>query len=450
MPGPILHMGAVVTCAHGGQAVPTVPSTAVFVSGMPIATIAAPYAIAGCPFVPPARQRPVRDRAVARRRHPGLLARAASRDHERRLDLHADRNAAAPGLGPDAGDRDMSAGDVPVNVNFPFEFDGRGRTRDPQNAYVRQLIEQVLFTSPGERLNMPDFGSGLLQLPFAPDSAETRGGDAVRRAGLPAEVAQRLHRRAVRRRIGARRAAQREGHVFARQPGRHPGADVRLRGHRMIYACCEERRRAAVLGNPTLNGIDYLEVLDHDAPPGSPRQQSLLLHCLKAAPTTLQPANVLITGGESIIGISAVWIAPATNLPPAAGPAEVAYFGSLPDAANVLVVRTNKYGDFSPYTLRLVNDAEQASEDPLEVTESLDGFDPQLTEVRFNFKVECGPDFDCAPATPECPPDLADPAADQLPREGLRIVQDRPARPSEAAPAGLAGNERGGHRRCDR
>ena len=52
MPGPILHMGAVVTCAHGGQAVPTVPSPCVFVSGMPIATIAAPYAIAGCPFVP--------------------------------------------------------------------------------------------------------------------------------------------------------------------------------------------------------------------------------------------------------------------------------------------------------------------------------------------------------------------------------------------------------------
>lgn len=59
-----------------------------------------------------------------------------------------------------------------MNVNLPFGFDGRGRTRDPQNAYVGQLIEQVLFTSPGERLNMPDFGSGLLQLPFEPDSVE--------------------------------------------------------------------------------------------------------------------------------------------------------------------------------------------------------------------------------------------------------------------------------------
>jgi hypothetical protein len=53
MPGPILHMGATVMCAHGGQAMPTVPSPRVLVSGMPIATIAAPYAVAGCAFAPP-------------------------------------------------------------------------------------------------------------------------------------------------------------------------------------------------------------------------------------------------------------------------------------------------------------------------------------------------------------------------------------------------------------
>lgn len=58
MPGPILHMGAVVTCAHGGQAIPTVPSPCVMVSGMPIATIAAPYSVAGCAFAPPAGNGP--------------------------------------------------------------------------------------------------------------------------------------------------------------------------------------------------------------------------------------------------------------------------------------------------------------------------------------------------------------------------------------------------------
>src|ERR1035437_10455476 len=63
-----------------------------------------------------------------------------------------------------------------TNVNFAFQFDGRGRTLDPnagtQQDYVRQLVEQVLFTSPGGRVTLPDFGSGLLQLPFAPNSGE--------------------------------------------------------------------------------------------------------------------------------------------------------------------------------------------------------------------------------------------------------------------------------------
>ncbi len=66
-------------------------------------------------------------------------------------------------------------------------------------------------------------------------------------------------------------------------------------------------------------------------------------------------------------------------------------------------------GDFSPYTLRLVNDAAQASQDIFDVTEALTGFDPQLAEVEFSFKVECATDFDCAPADADCPPDLPTP-----------------------------------------
>jgi hypothetical protein len=58
MPGPILHVGATMLCAHGGQAEPTVPSPRVLVSGMPITTIAAPYVVAGCAFVPPAGNGP--------------------------------------------------------------------------------------------------------------------------------------------------------------------------------------------------------------------------------------------------------------------------------------------------------------------------------------------------------------------------------------------------------
>lgn len=60
-----------------------------------------------------------------------------------------------------------------MNVNFPFRFDGRGRTAEAApDEHVRDLMEQVIFTSPGERINRPTFGSGLLQLAFAPNSEE--------------------------------------------------------------------------------------------------------------------------------------------------------------------------------------------------------------------------------------------------------------------------------------
>lgn len=53
MPGFLLHEGAVVTCSHAGQALPTAPVPTVLVSGMPIVTITSPYTIAGCTFPPP-------------------------------------------------------------------------------------------------------------------------------------------------------------------------------------------------------------------------------------------------------------------------------------------------------------------------------------------------------------------------------------------------------------
>jgi hypothetical protein len=53
MPGPLLHLGATVLCSHGGQATPSSPNPRVMVSGQPITTLAAPYLVAGCAFVPP-------------------------------------------------------------------------------------------------------------------------------------------------------------------------------------------------------------------------------------------------------------------------------------------------------------------------------------------------------------------------------------------------------------
>lgn len=56
-------------------------------------------------------------------------------------------------------------------IDFPFQFDGSGRTRTTdRDGYIRDLILQVLFTSPGERVNRPDFGCGLRRLVFTPNS----------------------------------------------------------------------------------------------------------------------------------------------------------------------------------------------------------------------------------------------------------------------------------------
>ncbi len=60
-----------------------------------------------------------------------------------------------------------------MNLDFPYHFDGRGRTAETEDdAYLRDLIEQVLFTAPGERVNRSTFGSGLSRLVFAPNSDE--------------------------------------------------------------------------------------------------------------------------------------------------------------------------------------------------------------------------------------------------------------------------------------
>lgn len=60
-----------------------------------------------------------------------------------------------------------------MNIDFPFHFDQRGRTAaTDDNDHIRDMIEQFLFTNPGERVNRPDFGSGLLGMVFEPNSPE--------------------------------------------------------------------------------------------------------------------------------------------------------------------------------------------------------------------------------------------------------------------------------------
>jgi uncharacterized protein len=60
-----------------------------------------------------------------------------------------------------------------MNIDFPFHFDGRGRTAETgENDHIRDMIEQFLFTNTGERVNRPEFGSGILEFIFGPNSPE--------------------------------------------------------------------------------------------------------------------------------------------------------------------------------------------------------------------------------------------------------------------------------------
>ncbi|MEO8108823.1 MAG: GPW/gp25 family protein [Ginsengibacter sp.] len=60
-----------------------------------------------------------------------------------------------------------------MNIKYPLQFNNNGRTGETgDDQHIRDMIEQVLFTAPGERVNRPDFGSGLLQLVFEPNSDE--------------------------------------------------------------------------------------------------------------------------------------------------------------------------------------------------------------------------------------------------------------------------------------
>ncbi len=177
------------------------------------------------------------------------------------------------------------------------------------------------------------------------------------------------------------------------------------------YQCDGDKRRDAVIASATVNGIDYLEVVDSWAKtnPDSPRQQTLLVHLFKVPVVPLDASNVAITGGARItVGVEWAYLYGA--FPPGTlHPDEQAMLDALPDHDRVLVVRTTSSGDYSTYQLALV----QSPIDSRPPTT----FDPKLSTAEVFFKVECSSDFDCA-IPQACPPAaLAEPEIDYLAKD---------------------------------
>lgn len=173
-----------------------------------------------------------------------------------------------------------------------------------------------------------------------------------------------------------------------------------------LYFCCDERRRDAIRGT-TLNGIDYLEVVDQDALPNeTDRQRFLRVHFVNdIALNSLAAANVAIAGGERITPIVILDAKIGTG-----------------DDSDVLTVEVEEAGDFSIYTLSIVS----GPHDP----NPPDEIDPRLAAVDFSFKVECPSDFDCAPKH-ICPPQsLTQPEINYLAKDYAsfrKLILDRMA-----------------------
>src|SRR5258708_4859953 len=180
-----------------------------------------------------------------------------------------------------------------MNIQFPLQFDAIGHTATAtDNGHIRDMIEQVLFTSPGERVNRPTFGSGLMQLVFQPNTISCPGSVAAmvggyhhrqRGAGHPPGFPPADHGLL----YGACQPANLFSHLF--QPAQPANA--------MISSCCDPYRRTAVLESRDFNGIDFLEVRDNPTDPYAERQTVLYVHFLKPiVPGSLDVHNISMIG----------------------------------------------------------------------------------------------------------------------------------------------------------
>lgn len=140
-----------------------------------------------------------------------------------------------------------------------------------------------------------------------------------------------------------------------------------------------------------LNGIDVLSV--DEGHPGVPAQRTLVVRCLEPVPDSLRAGQVEVAGGVRVDPrlnpVRVRWAVAASALPGAAGTgpdqpgaADVDAFTGLPEPDRALIVRTSSAGDFSTYRFRIL-------------APETHGFDRQLSEVPFSFKVDCPTEFDC-------------------------------------------------------
>jgi hypothetical protein len=155
-------------------------------------------------------------------------------------------------------------------------------------------------------------------------------------------------------------------------------------------SCREEQRREDVRA-ASLFGLDYVEVVDQ-------QQLTLNVFFLGKAPATIGKANVVLTGGRRIRDVQITNVRVQRQADP-----------TLDDC---IEIKVNKAGDFSDYTISVVNAVNgQPTSQPM------DGFDPRYNQVCFSFKASCPTDLDCKQPCTCPPPQRTEPDIDYLSKD---------------------------------
>ncbi len=167
--------------------------------------------------------------------------------------------------------------------------------------------------------------------------------------------------------------------------------------------CRNEQRREAVRKEHDLNGLDYLEI-------GAGRR-TLTVYFLGKAPVSLEPSNIVIEGGRRIGDIKVKEVTVTQT--------------KLAELDDFMEVVNDKEGDFSTYTLRVVDGRDEEGN-----WKRHPKFDPHYDRVEFSFKTDCPSDFDCKQEV-VCPPEkLAEPDINYLAKDYAgfrRLILDRMA-----------------------
>lgn len=179
---------------------------------------------------------------------------------------------------------------------------------------------------------------------------------------------------------------------------------------------CRSDERGRLVRRSKINGIDHLEVLAS--------QRTLLVHCFHSvADQGLDADNAIVEGGERIRDVAVEWAGAAAASAARLRADERAYVEGLPAAVldRALLVRTDRSGDFSTYTLHLVASRALPDRPP-------DDFDLVRSSVAFSFKVDCPSEFDCAQDEQCEPPLLPEPQIDYMAKDYAsfrRLLLDR-------------------------